>query len=162
MKPIVRCLALCATLLVVSAQAQTAEQFSRNAGVFAARAAYPMVVIRETDARGQWVMLQARMSGSKWNIRRVDPALPPLVATASFDMFSGISAPQATKPDAEAIADLVLSTAERIELEYLQTPTGWAFSKGRSTSRGQTTAVVPPPPGVFSPAGWAIDGFSVK
>lgn len=162
MKNTVALFALCASLLVGNAQAQTAEQFSRNAGVFAARAAYPMVVIREADARGQWVQLQARMSGSKWNIRRIDPALPPLVATVSFDMFSGTSAPQATKADAEAIGDLVLSNAERIELEYLQTPTGWAFSKGRSTARGQTTAVVPPPPGVFSPAGWAIDGFTVK
>ncbi len=157
-----RRLVLSVACLIGVAQAQTAEQFAKNAGAFASRAAFPMVVVREADTRGQWVQLQARMSGSKWHIRRIDPAQPPLVATVSFDLFSGTSTPMATRSEAEAVGDLLLSSAERVELDYLQTPTGWAFSKGRSTSRGQTLPVTPPPPSVFSPAGWAIEGFSVK
>lgn len=155
---------LCAVAVAATgAQAQTSEQFTKNAATFAARAAYPMIVVQEAAVKGQWVQMVARVTNSKWTVKRTDPGQVPLLATVSLDLYSGVSEPKANKDDAADIPELPLTKVERIELEYLPAAGGWAFSKGSSTARSQTTVLqAGTSSDTFSPSNWVIQGFTVK
>ncbi len=152
-----------ALFLAPSAHAQSQSQFTGNASAFAARAAYPTIVVQESETqKGQWQQLQARAINSKWAVRPIDAKSTALVATVSIDLFSGAGELKPTRDEAGETAEIFLNKVEHVDLEYLPTATGWSFSKGRSTAGGKTTDIVPPPPGVFSPAGWLIQGFTPK
>jgi hypothetical protein len=156
---------LCALALAPAAVlSQTHEQFTSNAATFAARAAYPMIVVQEAATKGQWVQMVARVTNSKWSTKRSEPGQVALSAAVSLDLYSGVSEPKPTKDEANDIAELPLTKVERIELEYLpRAGGGWVFSKGSSTSRGQVTALQPgAATDGFSPSNWVIQGFSVK
>lgn len=155
------CLAL--GLLAGAAQAQSPSQFTSNASAFAARAAYPTIVVQESATnKGQWQQVQARAINSKWAVKPIDPKSTAMVATVGIDLFSGAGELKPTKDEAGDTAEIFLNKVEHVDLEFLPTATGWAFSKGRSTAGGKVTEIVPPPPGVFSPAGWLIQGFTPK
>ncbi|MES2423493.1 MAG: hypothetical protein V4562_03630 [Pseudomonadota bacterium] len=158
-----RLLVSLALLGALAAHAQTSGQFTGNAATFAARAAYPTIVVQEAPTKGQWVQMVARATNTKWHTKRMDPGQVPLSATVSLDLYSGVSEPKPTRDEANDIAELPLTKVERIELEYLPRDGGWVFSKGTSTSRGQTTALQPVAAADgFSPSNWVIQGFSVR
>ncbi len=155
---------LTASLLLASpvARAQTQEQFTRNAQAFAARAAFPMVAVQETSP-GQWVQIQARATGAKWAIKPAAANSTALVATVTVDVYWVVSETKPTRDEAADQGDLVANRVERLELEYLPVSGGWAFARGRSTARGQTTELQASPPSAgFVPSAWAAQGFVVK
>lgn len=155
---------LMALLLLASpaASAQSQEQFTRNAQAFAARAAFPMVAVQEASP-GQWVQIQARATGAKWAIKPSAPNSTALIASVTVDVYWVVSETKATRDEAADQGDLVANRVERLELEYLPVSGGWAFAKGRSTARGQTTDIqLRPPSGGFVPSAWVAEGFVVK
>lgn len=144
---------------------QSPEQFSNNATDFVERGKTPVVVVRQSATKKEWVKLFARITKATWDVKKTDSLLQPIIAVVKVDLQTGVSERFATKELAEQ-TELVQNdfNTETIDLQFVPTATGWAFSKGQKFSvplRQMLAVKAPPLSTTFTGYGWLIQGFSV-
>lgn len=158
-----------AVILVVSAPiaglCQSPEQFSNNAAAFVERGTTPVIVVRESATKAGWVKLFVRLTKATWDVKKTDSLLQPVVAVVKAQLQTGVSGRLASKELAEQ-TELVQDDfdTEMIDLQFVPTATGWAFSKGQKFNAhlGQRFEVKAPSLStMFTGYGWLIQGFSV-
>jgi hypothetical protein len=150
---------------ISTAEGQTPDQFAKNASAFVENGSLPVYSVRESFKKDAWVKVQARVADAKWDVKKTDSLLAPVIAVVVLDLQSGVSDRLATRETAEAVSNIPWDVTERLELEYVPTTTGWAFSKGRVFNRDLKhwfQAKTHPDASVFTPQGWAIKGLAVE
>lgn len=160
MKKLLSCVALICNAWAV--HAQTPDQFSKNAASFGQKRSTE-VVRNAFGSTDQWVKIQVVMSDVRWDVKKTDSLLNPVIALVTLTFSSSVSKRMPSKESAQA-AEPGKFDNEIVELAYTPTQNGWQFSNGKAYKRLLRTwmAVKPSPdPALFTPYGWLISGFGI-
>lgn len=148
--------------LTYSAKAQTPEQFSKNAAAFTASSTEIVRTAGPTSEK--WVKISARLKNVKWDVKKTDSLLNPVIALVTFTLSTGISERVDSKEDAQ-LAQLGSFMDDVTELTYIPTKSGWQFSDGRKYSSSLNSWFeirLPLDPLFFTPQRWAVEGFGIQ
>jgi len=129
MKPILSVLML---VISITSHAQTPLQFDQRAKEVAAKTPLTHRAVHQLRNQAQWVRYDVTMSNVKWDVKKTDSLLNPVVAVVTADLTFTSTPPQPSAELAEAAEARPPLDVDRIELNYAPSDTGWTWTSGRT------------------------------
>jgi hypothetical protein len=127
-----RTIVACIFTYCCAAQAQTPAQFDANAKLVAARSPLVHQSIHPLKGGAQWGRYQVSVSNFKWDVKKTDSLLAPMIAVVSADLSFTSTSPQDTREQAEVAEMRPPKDIDRVEMTYTPTDNGWQWASGRT------------------------------
>jgi hypothetical protein len=121
------CLATCSAV----AFTQTPAQFDSHAREVASRSPLVYRAVHPVQKGTQWARYEVAVNNIKWDVKKTDSLITPVVAIVRADLAFASTAPEASQDLANSAAIRPPKELDRIELIYRPSDNGWQWSSGR-------------------------------
>ena len=122
----------CLILFAAAAQAQTPAQFDRHARELSTRTPLVHRSVHPLRNGTEWARYEVALSNIKWDVRKTDSLLTPVVAIVAADLVFTSTQPQPSRDSAETADVRPPKDVDRIELTFAPTESGWQWISGRT------------------------------